>query len=65
MDKENDIFAAKRKFTNFDPESRERLFKDAPSNVFGIDQHLPELGFRHPNILGGNVRARRLLSDFR
>lgn len=65
MDKENDVFAVKRKFTTFDPESRGRILKDTTSNVFGIDRHLPELGFRHPNIAVGNVRAGRLLSDFR
>ncbi|XP_078343874.1 serine/threonine-protein kinase Nek2-like isoform X2 [Oculina patagonica] len=65
MDKENDVFAVKRKFPTFDPENRERLLKDATSNIFGIDRHLPELGYRHPNIAAGNVRAARLLSDFR
>ena len=58
MDKENDFLTVKRKFTTFDPESR-------GSNVLGIDRPLPELGFRHPNIPGGNVRPTRLLSDLR
>lgn len=65
MDKENDLLTVKRKFTNFDPESRGRQLKDATGNVLGIDRHLPELGFRHPNIPAGNVRQTRLLSDFR
>ena len=61
MDKENDFLTVKRKFTNFDPESR------GTSNVLGIDRHLhvPELGFRHPNVPAGNVRPARLLTDFR
>lgn len=65
MDKENDFLTVKRKFTTFDPESRGQPLKDATSNVLSIDQHLPELGFRHPNIPGRNVRPTRLLSDFR
>lgn len=65
MDKENDFLTVKRKFTTFDPESRGRLLKDVTSNVLGIDRHQLELGFRHPNIPGGNVRPARLLSDFR
>lgn len=64
MDKENDVLNVKRKFTAFDPESRGRLLKDVTSNVFVDHRHLPELGFRHPNIPGGNARA-RFLSDFR
>jgi len=63
MDKENDFLTVKRKFTTFDPESRGRLLKDATGNVLGIDRHIPELGFRHPNIVA--VRPTRLLSDFR
>ena len=62
MDKENDVLNVKRKYT-YDPESRAKLFEDVTNNGFPVGRHLPELGFRHANILYGNARP-RVLSDF-
>ena len=60
MDKENDVFNVKRKYT-YDPESRGKLFEDVTNNGFDVGRHLPELGLRRAN---GYVRP-RVLSDFR
>ena len=61
MDKENMASNVRRKY-NFDAEMRSKLTSD---DVFRVAHHLPELGFRHPNLPCEHLQGAKLLAGFR